>query len=361
MLKKILIGLGILVVLGIAVIALAAYFIKPDKSKILTYLKENKSNTALKLVRNGTTLAERNSTEVMPLASTVKIIIAIEYAEQAAQGIVDPDEMVKLSELDKFYVKNTDGGAHPSWLKYVKKEIVDEQISIREIAKGMILMSSNANTEWLCKKLGLDNINNRLDSLGVKNHSEIYNIVSALFIGKELFPERTGEELATQLRALSTEEYIQATEQIHTKLLSSLSYKEDLGDLSMKIQRVWSDRLPAATVDDYVNVMAKINSRSFLSPEVHSYLDEVMEFLLENPKNREWLEHAGMKGGSTAFVLTKALYAEDKSGNKIELAYFIDDMSPLENTKLQMSMNAFELAILTDKTFRSKVVEAINN
>jgi D-alanyl-D-alanine carboxypeptidase len=62
-----------------------------------------------------------------------------------------------------------------------------------------------------------------------------------------------------------------------------------------------------------------------------------------------------MKGGSTAFVLTKALYATDKKGNRTEMAYFLNDLSLLENIRLQMSMNEFELKILANKEFREKV------
>ena len=56
----------------------------------------------------------------------------------------------------------------PGWLKLVNDKIVNDAISIREIAKGMIKFSSNANTEWLSKKLGLEQINNRIDSLGIE-------------------------------------------------------------------------------------------------------------------------------------------------------------------------------------------------
>jgi D-alanyl-D-alanine carboxypeptidase len=80
---------------------------------------------------------------------------------------------------------------------------------------------------------------------------------------------------------------------------------------------------------------------------------------MENPANREWLEHSGMKGGSTAFVLTKSLYATDKKGNKMALAYFFDDLGMLESTKLKMSMNEFELQILTKKAFRAEVEQAL--
>ena len=359
MLKKILIVLVILILLAVVAFAFAVKNMKPDKDQVLTFLKEHPETTAIKLVRNGDQLVGHNLTKVMPLASTVKIVIAIEYAEQAAEGTLDPDENIPLAELEQYYAANTDGGAHPSWLKHIKDKVSDDAISIREIAKGMILFSSNANTEWLCDKLGLDKINARLASMDVANHTEIYNIVSALYVGKELFPGITGADLETKLKALSTEDYIAATARIHDKLKTEPDYRNEVGELGMNIQRVWSDRLPAATVEDYVHIMTLINSRTFFSPETQTYLDEVMEFLLENPQNREWLEHTGMKGGSTAFVLTKALYATDKKGNKTELAYFMDDLNFFQNMKLQASMNAFELAILSDKEYLTTVAEAL--
>jgi D-alanyl-D-alanine carboxypeptidase len=128
-----------------------------------------------------------------------------------------------------------------------------------------------------------------------------------------------------------------------------------LGDLGMNIQRIWSDRLPSSTVSDYVSIMKKINSRNNFDQITQEYLDEVMEYVLDNPANRERLEHCGMKGGSTPFVLTKALYATDKKGNKTELAYFMNDLNILEMISLQMSMNEFELKILSSKEFRDKI------
>lgn len=355
MLKKIMIILGIVVGLIVLLGAVGVYYFKPNKNLVLNFIKENPDKTTIKLVRNDTVIVERSPNEMTPLASTVKIVVAIEYAEQAAKGKINPNETVPISELEKYYIPNTDGGAHPGWLKKVNDKIEEEQISIREIAKGMIAFSSNANTEWLCEKLGLENINNRLDSLGVKNHSDIYYIVSALFVGKEKYPNLKGKDLETELKKLPIEEYRQMTSIIHNKLRQDSTYKKDVGDLGMNIQRIWSDNLPSSTVEEYVEIMQKINSRTYFDEQTHQYLDEVMEFLLENPTNRQWLEHSGMKGGSTAFVLTKALYATDKKGNKTELAYFMNDLGFLENTRLQMSLNEFELKILTDSDFREEV------
>ncbi len=347
--------LGILVGLIVLLGAVGVYYFKPNKNLVLNFIKENPEKTAVKLVRNDTVLVERSPNRMMPLASTVKIVVAIEYAEQAAKGKINPNETVPISELEKYYIPNTDGGAHPSWLKKVNEKIEEEQISIREIAKGMIAFSSNANTEWLCEKLGLENINNRLDSLGIENHSDIYYIVSALFIGKEKYPNLKGKDLEAELKKLPVEDYSQVTSIIHSKLQQDSTYKKDIGDLGMNIQKIWSDNLPSSTVEEYVDIMQKINSRTYFDEQTQEYLDEVMEFLLENPANRKWLEHSGMKGGSTAFVLTKALYATDRKGNKTELAYFMNDLGFLENTRLQMSMNEFELKILTDSDFRKEV------
>jgi len=357
MFKYILIGFGSLLLVGI----LMGYtYLKPNKNTILKFIKDNPEQSAIYLLRNDKVIAEWNTDKMMPLASTVKIIIAIEYAEQAAAGIINADELIPLSDLDKYYAKNTDGGAHPAWLKKSADKIVDDKISIREIAKGMILFSSNANTEWLIDYLGNDKINARLASMEVKNHDPIYPIVSALFVGKELFPNTENKILEEKLRALTMDEYRAACDKIHDILKQdeSKKYREDTGDLGFNIQRLWSDNLPASTVKDYVAIMKKINSRTYFSAKTHEYLDEVMEFLLQNPQNRAWLEHVGMKGGSTAFVLTKALYATDKKGNKTELAYFFDGLSPLNNMALQGSMNEFELNILSNKKFVKEIKKA---
>jgi D-alanyl-D-alanine carboxypeptidase len=340
--------IGIIVLLICIVIFVFAYIFAPNEKKILDFIKNNPERSALLLLRNDTIVAQHNIDKLMPLASTVKIIIAIEYAEQASKGIINPDELIAISDLDRYYVKNTDGDAHPNWLKSVALSIKNDSISIREIAKGIIKHSSNANTEWLLEKLNLENVNARLDSLGLSKHTPIYHFVSALFIGKEAFSSQNKDEKVLSLKNLSSEEYINLTNIIHEKLKTDTTYKQDLGDLDLNIQRIWSDRLPNSTVDEYVRVMKKINSRTYFDTKTQQYLDEVMEFILENPKNSEWLAHCGMKGGSTTFVLTKALYATDKKGNKTELAYFLNDLSTFETIKLKRSMNEFELKVLKD-------------
>jgi D-alanyl-D-alanine carboxypeptidase len=361
MLKKILIIGGILIGIIIIVFTYFYFYLKADKNTLLNFITENPERTSILFVRNDSILASKNIEKNFPLASTVKIIIAIEYAEQSAKKSINPDELISLAELKTFYVQYTDGGAHEAWLESVKSKIIDNKISIREIAKGMIKFSSNANTEWLISKLGYENINNQLTKLQLPAHSEIYYLVSSLFVSKEAFPKLKDEELLKNMKTLPYRDFVRFSKIIHEKIKVDTNYIKDIEFLDdMDLQEVWSNNLPNSNAKEYVSVMKKINNRTYFDKETQQYLDEVMEFLLENPKNKSWLKHAGSKGGSTAFLLTKALYTTDKKDNKTELSYFLNNLSFLESMKLQASMNEFELNILnSNKEFRKKVVEKL--
>lgn len=158
--------LGVVILLLFLIGAFLVYYFSPDENKVLDFIRSNPDKSAVLIYRNDTLVAAQNVNSMMPLASTVKIIVAIEYADQSAQGLINPDELVLLKDLDKYYVPGTDGGAHSGRLKALSKKGMTGQVPVREIVKGMIEYSSNANTEWLQDKLGLKNINNRLKSLG---------------------------------------------------------------------------------------------------------------------------------------------------------------------------------------------------
>ena len=184
MLKKLLIIGGIILLILVGFMFLAANYFGEKPETLLDFIVNNPDKAAIRLLWNEEELAAQNVDKVMPLASTVKILVAIEYAYQASSGEMDMDEMIPLADLDRYYVPKTDGGAHPAWLSYAKDDIVNEHIAVKHIVKGMLVFSSNANTEWIIDRLGPDRIDQRADSLGIKTHSDMQYIVSALFVSK---------------------------------------------------------------------------------------------------------------------------------------------------------------------------------
>src|SRR5699024_1711779 len=137
--------------------------------------KKHPESSSFMFAKNDSSLVSYQANDRRPLASTMKIIIAIEYAEQVAQDKIDPQQKVSLEEPGRFYLKGTDGGAHPGWLEEMKEKdrIEDGKVALHDIAKGMITYSSNANTDYLLSVLGIDEVNQRIEKLGLKHHEPI--------------------------------------------------------------------------------------------------------------------------------------------------------------------------------------------
>jgi D-alanyl-D-alanine carboxypeptidase len=349
-------GIGLAILIVIAGLFLWWAYEKGKPAKLAEFIRDNPDRASIYLVQNDSVLADFHSDRVMPLASTVKIIIAIEYARQAAAGMINPNEWIDTALPARFYIPNTDGNAHPNWLKDMEDNhnIVNGKVRLEEIAKGMIRYSSNANTEFLMEKLGLDSINSNLARLGLIYHQPLYPIVSALFVLKGM-----KEEVA---KKMPMDAYIDSCYAIHKRLLANdNTLKQSLDRIPMYIQKIWSDRLPGSTTAEYVSILKKINDRNFFDAPTQNQMDTLMGGVMENPLNSAWLVHAGMKGGSTAFVLTMAMYATTRTGEKTEVAYFFNNLKPSECLFWQTCLNDFHLAILKDKKKRNELLAIINS
>jgi D-alanyl-D-alanine carboxypeptidase len=342
---------SLLLVLGVFLFYL---YRKTQPEAMARFIRENPNRASVCLVQNDTVFAAQNIDSVMPLASTVKIIVAAEYARQVAAGIIDPAEMIDTATLDRFYIPNTDGDAHPSWLAEVRKKglLFGSNVPLNEVAKGMIRYSSNANTEYLLDRLHVDSVNAGIKRLGLRMQEPLYPFVASLFISQGLSID--------QIKAMSDEKYIAASVGIHDKLKADTGFKRSFKPVTLDMQRVWSDRLPGGTTREYIEILKKINRREYFSAAEQKVMDELMEGILDNPQNRAWLTHAGFKGGSTAFVFTMAMYATSKKGTHTELAYFFNDLSMWESLLLQAAANEFHLSILRGPKTRNRIAEIIN-
>ena len=329
---------------------------------LLNFIKTHKNLASIYLTFNDSVIAKLNEDKAMPLASTVKILVAVEFARQAAKHDVDENALVALKDLDKFYLQYTDGNAHQDWLDYEKSigHITNDSIILLNVARGMIQFSSNANTEYLMNMLGLDNIQKVATTMKVEKHSKVYPLVASLFMYQN--PKKMKEDkVLTGVNRLSEQEYCRYIYDIHRALNSDtiLKQKFKIADLSIKMQRMWSAKLTSSTTKEYVKICNAINIRAYYDEETYAILSQVLETIMENPANKKWLKHAGGKGGSTAWILTKATYATTIDNKRIELAYFFNNLNPKDNDMLQGWMNDFELNIIAKPDFRKKVIEAL--
>src|SRR5699024_10947347 len=119
----------LILIIGCIIIVSIGYFTLRDSAySVLNHLEINPDTSSLYIVEDGEVFVDYQSDEVRPLASIVKIVIAITYAEAVEDGIVDPEERVPLADVNQYYMDGTDGGAHRVWLQSVP--IVDETVSL---------------------------------------------------------------------------------------------------------------------------------------------------------------------------------------------------------------------------------------
>lgn len=154
----------------IAGIAINKRNLRKDKHDLLNYFKKHKDRLSITIKENGIGTLTINSDQRFPLASTLKILIAFNFVKSVTNKRFSINDKVELDELDKFYIANTDGDAHPRWKKSINNST---DVSLMEVAKGMMQFSSNACTDFLINKIGVDTINDSLELLQMDSHDQI--------------------------------------------------------------------------------------------------------------------------------------------------------------------------------------------
>ncbi|MGW6150579.1 serine hydrolase [Bacillus mycoides] len=351
------------IVAGVIVVAVIVFFVimkyylsKEDPDYVLNYIKEHKGDETCSLLirKNGEVVTSVNENKKLPLASMAKIVIAVEFAKQVSEGKIRRDEQISLKELEKYYVKDTDGGAHPAWLEDAKAK--NEQITLEEVAKGMIHYSSNANTTYLLDKLGIERVNESIKELELTSQDKFTSYTASLYMRgyvEKGLHEPENQSLET-IRNMSMDEYNKHVLQIHEWMKDESEWKKrDIPlKIDMEFQRIWSDRLVSANAKDYMSLMEKINSRNYFSKSMQDEMENIFKGTVQNSK----FEYAGQKGGSTAFVLTKSLYTTDKKGNKVEVVIMFNDIEDqVAYQKLRNNIDYFIQDAITDEEFRRKL------
>ncbi|MEP6617488.1 MAG: serine hydrolase [Ginsengibacter sp.] len=329
-----------------------------EGDSLLNFIQQNKARSSVYLQENGLVTASLNENKLMPLATTVNIMVAIEFARQAAAEVFDVNQNISLGSVNRYYIPGTDEDAHPAWLKYEmeKGHFQNDSIKLIDVARGMMMFGSHANTEFIMDLLGYDNIQNNIPSLGLINHTAIYPMVSSLFMYQN--PRKFKEsKILKEIDDLTEEDYSKFILWIHNELKTDSAYKEkfNLKDFTPPMHKLWNERLPSSTTKEYVKVISILNKRGFFNTNIYGSLADILETLMESSDNRRLFRHGGMMGGSTLFVLTKALYITLMDGTRIEMAYFFNDLSAKENSSLQRWMSNFEFRVITDDKFRERI------
>lgn len=341
-----------------------------DREEVLDYLRAHPDDFSL-VVRSPGEEAEISHlpAEPSPLASTKKIVVLAAYAREVSEGRLDPEEEVPIAEWERYYVPNTDGGAHPAAMEELGIQTGEDGVAsdqgatatLDEMAEAMISVSDNAATDYLIERLGQEKIRAVVEDEGLTGQENVLPISGSMFVWNG--PDGEG---TPGLSEMSREEYtarvLRATESY-----ANGEYPDKWREGRAPLGSLVEQRSQAAeyettgTAEDYARIMGGVASGEFISPEVAGIMADHLDWPMERPSSRDTFEEMGRKGGSLSGILTQATYAVPKrgdySGEERVAVLFVREMSGSAWLGVQQSdgYGDFTDALLTDGKFVGKV------
>jgi D-alanyl-D-alanine carboxypeptidase len=325
-----------------------------------------------------------NADEPLVVASTMKVVILAAYAEAVVSGDLDPNEQIPIADLEQYYLPLTDGGAHARGLRSVGLRADDDgfardrsaRVRLDDLARIMIHYSGNAETDYLITRLGADRIASLMQTSGLEEHTPIRPTIGvALAIFNHEVPSLSGEQLEEVIAAVSrgdtspldrlTALYVNDPQWRAAQIAFMRSLEEREADnLDMwRYQTEASQLLPHGTAREYAEMMARIASGRFISPEVDQIVQQKLETVRSDwPLRLLFFERFGGKDGVTAGVLALASYAVPRRGplsDDARVVVIIANSLQLEDWAQQLQYQGHYL-LLTDLARATGVFSAFS-
>lgn len=262
-----------------------------------------------------------NADVQMPLASVVKIIHLVAYAEAAAAGLLDPTGYVTLDTLDRYYLPGYDLGSHNRAIA----ELTDtnlvlaspDRIRLEDVPWMMMRHSANAATDYLHMLLGQEVIEETAVSLNLTQQT-----APCTFLGQFLTMSnqtRPGQNDRAAIQAYLDDPASYGAEVV----LLAATYVQDSAFRdaeqtyhrverrpSAQDQRFFSHNLNAhGTPREYAALMAQIAQNGLSNSESSFLARRYLEWPMIFPTNQERFSNLGYKNGSLPGILNTAYYA----------------------------------------------------
>lgn len=262
-----------------------------------------------------------NANSPMPLASVVKIIHLVAYANAVNSGRLNPATTVPLADLDAYYLPGSDLNGHTLAVSELRGEgrVFGDPpaIFLEDVPRMMIQYSSNAATDYLHQLLGQETIEQTAINLGMSQQT-----APCPWIGQFLIMDNPDGELSDLLnvRRYISDWPLYSVEVMNltARFSSDPGFRAEIGTWrgrgqqpSIDVQRLFSDNLNAqGSAGSYAALMATIAQNQLGSWELSVLIRRYLEWPTFFPDNQQQLAWTGYKGGSLPGVLTAAYYAQ---------------------------------------------------
>ncbi len=301
-----------------------------------------------------------NADQAMPLASVVKIITLIAYAEAAAEGILDPAEWISLEELNSTYLPGTDLGSHNLALAELgDRGLIGRDplsVPLEEVPWMMIRHSSNAASDYIHLALGQEKIEATAIQLGLVHQTAPCPWIGQFLVMNNNERATADDRAVVQEMIADPEEYGREVMRLTRLFTSDPDFRQ--GELSQRwrsdisTQRLFGDNLNAqGTAREYADLIAQILRNGLSSAYVNILTRRALEWPTALAANQEYFDVVGYKNGSLPGILTTVYYGQRREdGAQVVLALFFRDlpMNTYRNWRQSLANDEFARWLLIE-------------
>lgn len=280
-----------------------------------------------------------NADVPMPLASVVKVLTLVAYAETVAAGELSPLTTVPLADLEAFYQPGLDLGAHQNAVAALTENgrtFGDPpHILLEEVPGMMIRYSSNAAADYLHLLLGQTRLEQTAVSLGLTSQT-----APCPFLGQFLAMANVTREEESDLAAIQSFLADPAAYGRYAMLLTDAyrqdadfrlaqqTWRSDTRRPNVETQRLFSATLnPQGSARDYAKLMAQLAGNGLSNGDSSYLARRYLEWPMQFDVNQTLFTNLGYKNGSLPGVLTTVYYAYPADGSSpIVVALFFRDL-----------------------------------
>jgi hypothetical protein len=270
---------------------------------------------------------------LFPLASVRKVLTLGAYAVGAAGGAFDPGESIAVEDIERWYLPDTDGGAHRLAREWWGSHIVP----LGAVTEAMVRFSDNASADYLLDRVGSAAVDAFARRMGMSAQEPILPALGE-FRAWHRFSERwvglgPGDRLA------------EAWRQAQGGRISS-----DDAEIDPDTQRRCAAVSCRGTPREWGSLMCRLAGGVGLPPVALDVIRRPLEVggLAEDSAEGCF----GRKGGDLPGVLTFAGYVRGRDSDRPEVAVvlFLENLAPDWQLRLKEAIpqNSSELLALAD-------------
>jgi len=314
------------------------------------------------------------------LASTMKTVMLIAYAQAVVDGFLSPDDTMSRDEWARYLT--LDGGAlNAAWAELG----TPLSVSWRDLVRMMILHSDNSTPDHLIANLGSKRIRKALKV--VRGFHDTPAPISAMFglwfngngVGG------TGGRIASDYGGFAVADYTREVDTLFSDLSTPAGVATNRSSLCVapawetvncdratplpnaaEVNTLLRNHFTRSTTRTYAELMKGILDGTRLPAAVEAVTRPALEVWLQSfPSLQTAFSRYAVKGGSLAGasgidILTWSTYIENASdGRRFAVAVFLQGLTEVNNAPGGLEVQEFAQQFALSPTFRNRVRDAL--